>query len=73
MIGPLPQLYRLLVIAAAVLLFIGLGVWLAHSIGVPMPFGGILGGTVAGVLMAYLLVHDFSHQHAARPLRVRRR
>lgn len=73
MIGPLPQLYRLLVITSVILLFTGAGVWLALVLEVPLPFGGVLGGTAAGVLIAFALVHDFSHRAESRPLRLHRR
>ena len=73
MFGPLPQLYRFLVVAFAILVFIGGGVWLAHAFDVPLPFGGVLGGTAAGALIAYALVHDFSHRSEPRPLRIHRR
>lgn len=73
MIGPLPQLYRVLVIASAVLIFIGAGIWLAHVFELPLPFGGVGGGTAAGALIAFALVHDFSHHADAKPLRVQRR
>ena len=73
MFGPLPQLYRILVVAFAILVFIGGGLWLAHLVDVPLPLGGILGGTGVGALIAYALVHDFSHHAEPRPLRIPRR
>ncbi|GAA2148010.1 hypothetical protein GCM10009844_25940 [Nocardioides koreensis] len=69
--GPLPQLHRLLLVAAALLVGIASGAWVAHFTPLPVAASvGALVGAVAGVLLAYALVHDF---HArARPLRVRR-
>jgi hypothetical protein len=71
--GPLPRIYRILVIAGTVLLSVGGGVWLAHSLALPLPFRGVLVGAVFGVLIAFALVHDFSGGRLARSLRVTRR
>ncbi len=73
MFGPLPRIYRILVIAGAFLLSVAGGVWLAHSLGLALPFNGVLGGAAFGVLIGFALVHDFSHGQHARPLRVIRR
>ena len=66
MLGPLPRLYRSLVATAAFIVFILCGVWLAQML--PLPVDGILLGSVAGVLIAFVLVHDF-HQRRAQPAR----
>jgi len=70
MLGPLPRLYRSLVATAAFVVFIACGVWLAQML--PLPVGGLLLGSVAGVLIAFVLVHDF-HQRRTHPVRAVRR
>jgi hypothetical protein len=72
-IGPLPRLYRILVIAGAVLLSVGGGVWLAHSLSLELPFRGVLVGAAFGALIAFAVVHDFSHGGPGRPPRGPRR
>ena len=69
MLAPLPRLYRIIVVAIVVALGIAGGVWLAPQ--VALPAGGLLVGTVGGVLVAFLLIHDFHQQ--PRPARVPRR
>lgn len=67
MLGPLPKLYRSLVATVAFVVFIAAGVWLAQML--PLPVGGLVViGSVAGVLIAFVLVHDF-HQRQTRPAR----
>jgi hypothetical protein len=68
--GPLPRIYRVLVIAGAFLLSVAGGVWLAHSLGLAR---GVLVGAAFGGLLGFALVHDFSQGQRARPLRVIRR
>jgi hypothetical protein len=72
MFGPLPPLYRWRTVVVAVLVFIAAGAWLAHATPVPLvvTLGALLGG-LAGVLVAFALLHDFSHR--PRTVRVRRR
>lgn len=70
MLGPLPRLYRSLVAVAALLVFVGGGIVLAQVL--PLPFGGILFGSALGLLIAFVLVHDFHHRQA-RPTRAVRR
>ncbi|CAM3623316.1 hypothetical protein [Nocardioides zeicaulis] len=73
MLGPLPALHRFLVVLAVVAVFLGLGVWLGVDPGVSLDLrAGALVGTVAGLGLAFALVHDFHHRQA-RPVRVRRR
>ncbi|HET8960061.1 hypothetical protein [Nocardioides sp.] len=73
MFGPLPRMYRILVIAGALLLSVAGGAWLAHHLPIPLPFRGLLVGAALGWLLAYLLIHDFSAGRQARPLRASRR
>jgi fatty acid desaturase len=70
MLGPLPRLYRSLVVAAALLVFIGGGIVLAQLL--PLPFGGVVVGSATGLLIAFVLVHDFHHRRA-QPSRALRR
>ena len=69
--GPLPRLHRLVLVAAALLVGVAAGAWLAHFTALPLAVSaGAAVGAVAGMLLAYALVHDF--QAHARPVRVRR-
>ena len=67
-IGPLPRLHRLIVVAAALIVAIASGAWLAHfsPLTDAVAVGAIWGG-LAGIVLAYVLVHDFhAHPHAIR-------
>jgi len=68
--GPLPQLYTFLV--ALLLLTAGLagGIWLAGFL--DLPLGGVGVGLGVGLLLAWLVTHDFSHPRE-RPVRATRR
>jgi hypothetical protein len=66
-------MHRLLVIAGAIVLSVGGGVWLAHSLALALPLRGVLVGLALGVLIAFVLVHDFSRGRQVRPVRVTRR
>lgn len=71
MFGRLPRIYRWRTVALALLVFVAVGTWLAISTPLPLVAagGGLVGG-VAGLLVAYTLVHDFAHR--GEPVRVRR-
>jgi hypothetical protein len=69
LLAPLPRLYRIVLFAVALALGIGSGVLLASAWGPPA--GGVLVGLGAGILVAFLLTHDF--HPAPRPARVHRR
>jgi uncharacterized membrane protein len=69
--GPLPRLYRVVLMATAILFFVVAGLWLAEITVVPALAAGLAIGAAAGVVAAYLLVHDF--QHTPRPARIPRR
>ncbi|GAB2880052.1 hypothetical protein [Nocardioides pacificus] len=63
MLGPLPHLYRIALVVAAVTVFLAVGAWVAQF--TPIPLLASVGagvGAAAGLVAAYLLVHDFSHQ-----------
>jgi xanthine/uracil permease len=71
-LGPLPRLHRLLLIATVLVVGIASGAWIALF--TPLPVAATAGaavGAVAGLLLGYLLVHDFSQ--SARTVRVHRR
>ena len=71
MFGPLPQLYRILVVLTALVVGVLSGVWLAQLIeGPSLVAAGIGWGLLAGLLLNYVLLHDF-HQRP-RTVRVRR-
>lgn len=77
MLGPLPYLHRLVLVASALLVGMGLGAWAGILPVVPVRVvPGVLLGVVAGIGVAFLMVHDFhsrSVQPRTRPARVRRR
>jgi hypothetical protein len=58
--GPLPQLYKILVVLLLVGLSLGAGVWLAGYFALPL--GGIGVGLAAGSLLAFLATRDFTHR-----------
>lgn len=68
--GPLPQLYRLLVTGVVVVLGVASGIWLAGWLALPLDGIGV--GLAGGLLLAFLATHDFSHS-SPRPTRVHRR
>jgi hypothetical protein len=69
-LGPLPKLYRLVLATVSVVVFVAAGLWLGEEADpLTPPLGAVL-GVMAGVLVAWAMVHDFHDR--ARPLRVRR-
>ena len=71
MFGPLPPLYRMLVIATVLTVGIMSGIWIAQfATASAAAVAGALWGAIAGVLLGYVLLHDFHHR--PRPVRVRR-
>ena len=68
--GPLPQLHKFLV--AVLLLTLGLagGIWLAGVLDLPLKGIGV--GLGVGLLLAWLVTHDFRHPQQ-RPVRIPRR
>lgn len=64
MLGPLPRLYRSFVVSAVLLVGIAAGAWVAHVSAVPLAATvGAAAGAAIAVLIAFLLVHDFSPRH----------
>jgi hypothetical protein len=68
--GPLPQRYRMLIVAVVLVASIGGGAWLAQYL--DLPLDGIGVGLGAGCLLAYLMTHDFTGR-GPRSVRIRRR
>ena len=63
MLGPLPLLYRWIVMSVAVLVSLAAGVWLAVATPVPTPTGtGLLVGLALGALSATVLLHPTPHR-----------
>ena len=72
MLGPLPQLHRLLLLITVLVVGIASGAWIAHYAALPVAATVGAGfGAVAGLLLGYVLIHDWSHQ--PRPVRVHHR
>jgi hypothetical protein len=72
MFGPLPSLHRFALVLAALMVGVGIGLWLGMVPEIPLNVRlGLLAGGAAGVAAAFVLVHDF-HQRHARHSRVRR-
>jgi hypothetical protein len=68
--GPLPRLHRMLVVVTGLIVGMVAGIWLVESTGVPvLAYAGLGWGLLAGLVLNYVLLHDF---HRARPVRVRR-
>ena len=73
MFGPLPALHKFVLVVAALVVCLGLGLWFGAMPEVPLNLRvGLLAGAAAGIAAAFVLVHDF-HARQARPARVRRR
>jgi xanthine/uracil permease len=69
--GPLPRLHRMVVVATALAAGILSGVWLTQLIAGPaLIAAGIGWGLLAGLLLDFVLLHDF--QQHPRHSRVRR-
>ena len=70
--GPLPPLHRRLVVVTSMVVGMLSGIWLVSVTGVPaLIAGGIGWGLLTGLLLPYVLLHDFRHR--PQPVRIRRR
>lgn len=73
MLGPLPRLHRLVVVAVTLLVGVASGAWVAAFTPLAVAVSaGAAGGALAGLLAAYLLLHEAHHSDHPRPIRVRR-
>ena len=73
MFGPLPALHRFALVLAALVVCVGIGLWLGATPEIPLTLRvGLLVGAAAGAAAAFALVHDFHHAHP-HAARVRRR
>ena len=71
MFGPLPQLHRVLVILTSLVVGMASGIWLVNVTEVPaLIWAGVGWGALAGLLLNFVLLHDFHHK--PRPVRVHR-
>jgi hypothetical protein len=66
MIGPLPARYSFIVVAVSLLACLGGAFWLASAIQVP--FEGYVLGILTGLLVAFVLLHDFSRPATELPI-----
>jgi hypothetical protein len=73
MFGPLPTLHKIVLVVAALVVCVGIGLWVGVMPVIPLNVRvGLISGTVVGAVAAFALVHDF-HEHQSRPVRARRR
>ena len=71
MFGPLPRLHRILVLLTSMVVGVVAGVVLVERTGLPvLAYAGLGWGLFAGLVLNYVLLHDF---HGRRPLRARHR
>ncbi|WP_248582250.1 hypothetical protein [Nocardioides sp. InS609-2] len=62
MAGPLPRLYRIVIVVAMLLICSAAGAWLGASPSLPFLIGtGMLGGALVGVVASYALLHQPRH------------
>ena len=60
MLGPLPTLYRVVVSTCALVVFVGVGAWLAETLPGPLLAGAGAGiGAGIGMVVALLLTRNF--------------
>ena len=62
--GPLPRLYKLIVVLVALALCLAAGVWVAGHLSLPL--GGVGVGLSVGVLLAFLATRDFARGRTTR-------
>lgn len=63
MFGPLPRLHRMLVLLTSLIVGALSGLWLVHETGnLALMTAGAGWGLLAGLLLTYVLLHDFHHR-----------
>ena len=68
------MLHKIVLVAGALAVWIGLGAWSGAMPYIPLTLGpGIVLGTIAGVVTAYVLLHDFHRRSRLSTDRERRR
>jgi xanthine/uracil permease len=73
-LGPLPRLYSLLILASLLGIGIGLGAWIGFHDEAPVVITtGIAIGVALAALTSWVLLHDFRHRSGARSSEARRR
>ncbi|MCW2766399.1 MAG: hypothetical protein JWO11_2358 [Nocardioides sp.] len=71
MLAPLPRLYRDIVVVTVLIIGVASGIWITQATSLSAVAGaGALFGAAAGLIAAYVVVHDFSHR--ARGTRIAR-
>ena len=61
--GPLPVLHRVVIVVGALTAWIGLGAWVGYRSEFPVTVvPGVALGIVAGLVSAYVLLHDFDRR-----------
>ncbi len=59
MTGPLPTLYRIVIVVTLLVICAAAGAWLGASPSLPFLFGsGLVGGAVVGGVLAYALLRQ---------------
>ena len=66
MIGPLPARYSFIVIVVSLLACLAGAFWLANVIEIPLE--GYVLGILTGLLVAFVLLHDFSRPTTELPI-----
>ena len=73
MLGPLPALHRYVLVLAALVVCVGIGLWFGAVPELPLNLRvGLVAGAAAGAAAAFVHVHDL-HQQQGRAAPVRRR
>jgi len=73
MLGPLPALHRIVLVLSALLVCIGIGVWLGVMPEVALNVRrGLIAGAATGLAAAFALVHDF-HERESQQTPAQRR
>lgn len=68
------MLHKVVLVVGAIVVWVGLGAWSGAMPHIPLALGpGIVLGTIAGVVTAYVLLHDFHRRSRASTARGRRR